>query len=98
MKPTAREKLLERSLLEAIKALQMYGNPDSYYAIAFLYDPPCGEFRDDFSNVDKSWQYNRKMPGKLARKTLDKIAKRLSDPQPHSRSNRSKNDSSRHTD
>ncbi len=71
------ERKLERCLYEAIKALQMYGHPDSYYAISFLFDPPCGEFRDDFARVDKGFGYERKMPGKLARRTLNKIAKRL---------------------
>jgi hypothetical protein len=60
-----------KRIRELEAALWMYADPNSYYATSFLFDPPCGEFRDDFSLVKWS-DYNRKMPGKLARRALRK--------------------------
>jgi len=56
-----RDKLLE--------ALCFYADPDNYFAILFYPDPPCGGFMDDFSD-DHEGDFDRKMPGALARKTL----------------------------
>lgn len=47
------------------KALEFYATPETYLAIGFLPDPPCGEFIDDFSETDLG-----ERPGKLARKAL----------------------------
>jgi hypothetical protein len=49
---------------EIIKALEFYANPDTYFAIGFFPDPPCGDFINDFDKTKK--------PGALARKTLKK--------------------------
>lgn len=46
--------------------------PEAYFATTVLFDPPCGEFRDDFSVVPDS-DYEREMPGKRAREALDKL-------------------------
>lgn len=51
------------------EALEFYAEPDTYFAILFLPDPPCGEFWDDFEEID-----GRERPGKLARATLDGAA------------------------
>lgn len=61
-----------------IDALEQYADPDFYFAIAFAPDTPAGSFADDFSRVDGS-QYNRVMPGKLARLTLKKAATKYGD-------------------
>ena len=45
--------------------LAFYGDPESYLAIGFFPDPPCGEFVNDWSNTD----YGQR-PGMMARKTL----------------------------
>ena len=69
-------------LLDAIKeiqklrgALEFYAEPDNYFATSFLFDPPCGAFREDF-NEDR-WvkfrNFNRPMPGSRARKALEDI-------------------------
>lgn len=51
-------------------ALAFYADPETYHACAFAFDPPCGEFSNDFSyDAD----YDRDMPGKLARETLDAL-------------------------
>lgn len=53
------------------EALEFYADPDTYFAVEFLFDPPCGRFRNDFSEgYDSYVLYNRPMPGKLARQCL----------------------------
>lgn len=49
--------------------LQFYGDWESYFAIGFLPDPPCGEFVTDFSEVG---QYGQR-PGKRAREVLNQV-------------------------
>jgi hypothetical protein len=46
-------------------ALRFYAAPDSYFAIGFFPDPPCGEFWDDFEDIE-----GRPRPGKRAREVL----------------------------
>ncbi len=53
-------------------ALAFYADPATYHAVAFFFDPPCGDFRDDFSHDD---EYGREMPGKYARETLNADAR-----------------------
>lgn len=57
-----------------IKTLQFYANPDTYFAIGFFPDRPCGEFIEDFSK-DEDWHndLDRATPGALARRTLREI-------------------------
>lgn len=47
---------------ELIDALIFYADPETYFAIGFFPDPPCGDFVNDFDETGK--------PGALARKTL----------------------------
>jgi hypothetical protein len=49
------------------KALRFYADPETYLAIGFFPDPPCGEFMDDFD--DQGPQFGFK-PGKRARAAL----------------------------
>lgn len=56
----------EKQALNLAKALAFYAEPETYFAIAFLPDPPCGEFMDDFSETDHLGQ----KPGKRAREAL----------------------------
>lgn len=58
---------------ELSEALWFYGNPDSYFAITFLNDSPCGEFMEDFDKEHEFIDYIKPMPGKLARQILKKI-------------------------
>lgn len=53
------------------RALEFYANPENYVAIAFLPDPPCGDFIKDFSD-DHGFDYSAPgyRPGKRARKAL----------------------------
>ena len=51
------------------EALLFYADPNSYFAIGFFPDSPCGKFIDDFDHVSH-WEYDRPMPGKLAREIL----------------------------
>jgi hypothetical protein len=49
------------------EALRFYADPETYLAIGFLPDPPCGEFMDDFD--DQGPQLGMK-PGRRARAVL----------------------------
>jgi len=70
-----REQLLNEACNEMLDALVFYGNPDTYFAIAFLGDPPCGSFIKDTSYCPSVTSYK---PGKLARETVQKINAKLS--------------------
>lgn len=59
---------LKAKLAAAIEALRFYGDPDTYVAVAMIADPPCGEFIEDFSEID-----GVERPGKRARATLAEI-------------------------
>lgn len=61
---------LRRRVLRAEEALDFYADPENYHAISFLMDRPCGGFADDFSEDHGHPDYDRPMPGALARKTL----------------------------
>ena len=61
-------KRLMRIVCDLWVALAFYADPESYHAISFLPDRPAGAFADDFSFDE---EYNRDMPGKLARNILD---------------------------
>lgn len=52
-------------------ALEFYADPETYFAITFLDDPPSGDFMDDFSD-DHGGEFDRPMPGKRARAALAK--------------------------
>lgn len=58
---------------ELVKTLLFYADSDSYFAITFLSDPPCGEFMTDFDEEHEFTDYDRPMPGKRARQTLKKL-------------------------
>lgn len=47
------------------RALDFYADPDTYFAVAVVGDPPCGEFVNDFSEVDGEMR-----PGRRAREAL----------------------------
>jgi hypothetical protein len=68
----------KKALGIALDALQVYADPETYYAIAIMADRPAGDFADDFSKVPGSW-YNRPMPGKTARAAFAKLDKRFGD-------------------
>ena len=64
--------------IEKLKeALAFYADPETYFAIAIIPDPPCGEFMDDFDDEYESEAYpppyNRPLPGKRARAVLREI-------------------------
>lgn len=51
-----------------MQALCFYSAPDSYFAIAFIPDPPCGEFIEDFEDIDGTPR-----PGKRARAAMKNL-------------------------
>lgn len=51
------------------KALSFYANPDTYFAIGFFPDRPCGDFINDFEETELlGWK-----PGKTARAALEAV-------------------------
>lgn len=69
-KPTYEE--LEDCLAIALESLAMYADPDTYFGIAFIPDPPAGNFIYDFDLVENS-DYDRPVAGKDAREAFEKI-------------------------
>ena len=58
---------LRKRLVRAEDALEFYADPETYFAIGFFPDPPCGAFMEDF---DDTGQLGMK-PGKRAREVLN---------------------------
>ena len=52
------------------EALGFYADPETYFAIVFIPDRPCGEFIDDFSDDYGHPDLTGHRPGKLARKVV----------------------------
>ena len=50
--------------------LAFYADAETYHAISFLEDSPCGEFTTDFSHNDS---YDYEKPGARARAALRKV-------------------------
>lgn len=62
---------LQKEVKRLRKALRFYADPDTYFAILFRSDPPCGQFMDDFEMIlDEYGNAATMRPGKLARQTL----------------------------
>jgi hypothetical protein len=59
----------EKIIRALTEALIFYANPNTYFAIGFFPDPPCGDFIKDFDKTRK--------PGSLARRTLRKYSSTL---------------------
>lgn len=66
------ESLLDRlAIAEAAagamrEALEFYADPDTYFAIGFMPDAPCGDFINDFEETGDGYK-----PGKKARAALE---------------------------
>ena len=58
----------KRKIKSLVNALAFYADEDSYFAIGFLPDRPCGDFIKDFSD-----SFGTMRPGKKAKAVLDKI-------------------------
>lgn len=62
----AKDKKILKSMIDV---LAFYGNPETYIAIGFLADNPCGEFMDDFCDTGVLGF----KPGKKARILFEQI-------------------------
>ena len=71
-----RIKQLQAEIDQLVKVLRFYANPETYHAIYFVNDYPCGDFEDDFDRDHGSEHYDRPMPGKRAREALDWVGLR----------------------
>lgn len=58
---------LTRELEEARDVIEFYANPETYFAVSFIGDPPCGEFVEDISETHLGWK-----PGRRARAFLER--------------------------
>ncbi len=61
-------KLARKAVAIAVNALEFYANPETYFALMIMSDPPSGEFTRDFGDT----HLGRK-PGKKARKAIDRL-------------------------
>lgn len=52
------------------EALEYYADPETYHACMFLFDRPAGKFEEDFSSDHGNQDYDRPMPGAIARHIL----------------------------
>lgn len=52
------------------EALEFYADPDTYFGMSIICDPPCGDFYRDFDEDHGNDFYDRAMPGKQARDAL----------------------------
>ena len=68
--PFARAESAEAKVRELETVLQFYADPDSYVAIAFFGDRPCGDFIEDFDEVTDDFGFTVERPGKRARASL----------------------------
>jgi len=57
-----------------IEALEFYADPETYFAIGFFPDHPCGEFCNDFSDTGSEWGVR---PGAKARAVLTELISQL---------------------
>lgn len=62
--------LKDREIRIILKALAFYADPETYAAIGFYPDPPCGPFMKDFDKTHMG-----KKPGKLARQAMKLLTK-----------------------
>ena len=69
MVATSRAERLERALVDAAEALDFYADPETYFAIGFFPDRPCGPFIDDFDDTELG-----RKPGVRARRALEALA------------------------
>jgi len=67
--PTCEIKKLRAEIERLEEALVFYADPQTYFAIAFIPDRPCGEFEDDFEDCSAVNLGNK--PGKRARAALN---------------------------
>jgi len=70
-------KILSEELIDLVvetkklrNALIFYADPETYTAIGFLPDHPCGDFIKDFDDNYYHEFFDRPMPGKIARDVL----------------------------
>ena len=56
---------------QVLSALAFYADADTYHAIGFFPDPPCGDLMEDFSeHGDRLYPEGDQRPGKRAREAL----------------------------
>ena len=68
----------DEALRQAKESLEFYGDPETYFGIAMIGDPPHGDFFEDFDaevQTDIGTLYNK--PGKRARAAIAAIEKVL---------------------
>lgn len=64
----------EQLLQMACDVLEFYADPETYFAVGFFPDPPCGDFVNDLSDDYDHPDMTGPRPGKRARDLLNKIS------------------------
>lgn len=60
----------EQMVRDLAEALIFYADPESYFAVGFWFDRPCGDFAEDFDGNHNNSMFDRDMPGAKAREVL----------------------------
>lgn len=73
-----RDKCSLEVFIKLVNALMFYADPDTYFAISVLPDPPCGGFADDFGEIEYFDDQDQLVetvlrPGEHARSALEDI-------------------------
>lgn len=66
-------KFTDEEVALMLETLLFYAEPDTYFAIGFWPDRPCGELMDDFSETQDQNGFDKVVPGKRARELFDKL-------------------------
>lgn len=69
----ARVERLQQELNDAVPVIKFYASHETWWAVALMFDPPCGEIMEDF-DIDESDPHQTPRPGKRARDVLRKYA------------------------
>jgi cell division protein FtsB len=62
---------LEGAMQPMIEALEFYADPETYFGLAVIADPPCGGFAEDFSDDHGHPSLDGNRYGKTARKAFE---------------------------
>ena len=69
--PPSADEVLAEEVERLRAALEFYADPETYFGIAFLADPPCGGFAEDFSDDHGDDTLPGPRPGARARRALE---------------------------
>lgn len=81
MKPTVMDWIrIHKENQHLCDVIEFYANPQTYCAIGFFPDRPCGDFMDDFSEDHGDETMPGPRPGKHARQALNELTAPIEPP------------------